>query len=41
MYFFDIKIRPWMFMYSCVPSLFIWNYHNIVNQLYPYTKQKV
>ena len=28
------------YMYMCdrVPSLFIWNYHNIVNWLYPNTK---
>ena len=29
-----------MFMYSWVPSLFIWNYHNIVDWLYPNTKLK-
>ena len=27
-----------MYMDGWVPSLFIWNYHNIVNQLYPNTK---
>ena len=28
----------YMYMYGWVPSLFIWNYHNIVNQLYSNTK---
>ena len=27
-----------MYMYDWAPSLFTWNYHNIVNQLYPKTK---
>jgi len=27
-----------MYMYGWVPSLFTWNYHNIVNHLYPNTK---
>ena len=31
----------YMYMYGWVPLLFTWNYHNIVNQLYPNTKQKV
>ena len=30
-----------IYMYGWVPSLFTWNYHNIVNRLYPDTKQKV
>ena len=30
-----------IYMYGWVPSLFTWNYHNIVNRLYPNTKQKV
>ena len=30
-----------MYMYGWVPSVFIWNYYNIVNQLHPNTKQKV
>ena len=28
----------YMYVYGWVPSLFIWNYHNIVNQLYHNTK---
>ena len=31
----------YMYIYGCASSLFTWNYHNIVNQLYPNTKQKV
>ena len=31
----------YMYIYGWVPSLFTWNYHNIVNQLYPNTKLKV
>ena len=31
----------YMYMYGWVPSLFTWNYHNTVNQLYPNTKYKV
>ena len=27
--------KGYVCMYSWVPSLFTWNYHNIVNQLYP------
>ena len=27
-----------MYMYGWVPLLFIWNYHNIVNRIYPNTK---
>ena len=30
-----------MHMYGWVPSLFDWNYHNVVNWLYSYTKLKV
>ena len=29
-----------MYTYDSVPSLFTWNYHNVVNWLYPSTKQK-
>ena len=29
-----------MYMYGWVPSLFTWNYHDIVNQLYANTKEK-
>ena len=29
-----------MYLYGWVPSLFTWNYHNIVNQLYANTKEK-
>ena len=28
----------YMYLYGYVPSQFTWNYHNIVNQLYPNTK---
>ena len=28
-------------IYGWVPSLFTWNYHNIVNQLYPNTNKKL
>ena len=31
----------YMYMYGWVPWLFTWNYHNIVNWLYPNTKQKL
>ena len=31
----------YMCMYGLLPSLFIWNYHNIVNWLYFNIKQKV
>ena len=30
----------YIYMYGWIPSLFNWNYHNIVNQLYPNTKKK-
>ena len=30
----------YMYMYGWVPSLITWNYHNIVNWLYPNTKNK-
>ena len=30
----------YMYMYGWVPSLFTWNYHNTVNQLYANTKLK-
>ena len=30
-----------IYMYGWVPSLFIWNYHNIINWLYPNTEFKV
>ena len=29
-----------MYMYCCIPLLFTWNYHNIVNQQYPQYKIK-
>ena len=28
----------YMYTNGCVPLLFTWNYHNIVNRLYPTTK---
>ena len=28
----------YMYLDGCVPSMFMWVYHNIVNQLYPNTK---
>ena len=31
----------YMFMYSWVPLLFTWNYHNIVSQLYPSKNKKL
>ena len=31
----------YIYMYSLVPLLFTWNYHNIVNWLYPNTKWEV
>ena len=31
----------YMYVYDWVPVLFTWNWHNIVNQLYPQTKEKV
>ena len=31
----------YMYMHGWVPSIFTWNYHNIVNLLHPNTKQKV
>ena len=31
----------YMYMYGWVPSLFTWNYHNIVNQVYSNMKQKI
>ena len=38
--FSNILEKKWKFsyMYGWVPLLFTWNYHNIVNQLYPNTK---
>ena len=30
-----------MYVYGWVPSLFTWDYHNIVNQVYSDTKEKV
>ena len=35
------KDHPYMYMYDWAPSLFIWNYHNIANWLYPSKKYKV
>ena len=32
--------NKYMYMYGWTPLLFTWNYHNIVNQLYPNTKKK-
>ena len=37
----DLGENGYMFMYGWVPSLFTWNYHNIVNRLYPNIKKKV
>ena len=31
----------YMYMYGWAPSIFTWNYHNIVNLLYPNTKLKL
>ena len=31
----------YMYMYGWVPSLFTWNYHNIVNQLHPKQNKKL
>ena len=36
----SLRESEYMYMYGWVPSLFNWNYHNIVNQLYPNTKYK-
>ena len=33
--------NEYKFMYAWVPSLFTWNYHNIINWLYLNTKKKV
>ena len=32
--------NEYKFMYAWVPSLFTWNYHNIINWLYLNTKKK-
>ena len=39
----ECSLRENGYTYICgwVPSLFIWNYHKIINQLYPKRKQKV
>ena len=37
----ELGENGYMSMCGWVPSLFTWNYHNIVNQLYPITKQKL
>ena len=37
----DLGENGCVYMYGWVPSLFIWDYHNIVNRLYPTTKLKV
>ena len=34
----DLRKSGYMHMYGWVPSLFTWNYHNIINWLYPNTK---
>ena len=34
----SLEEKGYVYMYGWVPSLFTWNYHNIVNQLYPKTK---
>ena len=34
-----LEENGYMYVYDKVPLLFMWNYHNIVNQLYPNTKQ--
>ena len=33
--------NEYLYMYDWVPSLFTWNYDNIVNWLYPKTKYKI
>ena len=35
------KDHPYMYVYDWAPPLFIWNYHNIANRLYPSKKYKV
>ena len=35
------KDHPYMYMYDWAPSLFIWNYHNIADRLYPSKKYEV
>ena len=37
----DLGENGYMYMYGWVFSLSTWNYHNVVNWLYPNTKQKV
>ena len=32
------RIDRYMYMYGWVPLLYTWDYHNVVNQLYPNTK---